>query len=192
MLRLGLAGTKGQMLVKVLKWIFSEAQDGKDIADRIIGTEKGQVRRWVKCGNDAVTASDLCEALASMSSLPGDHKTFVLEPTAAELEQEIPLKGGKGLNAKHFSLYHEIEFKYHENWRVPRPQCQRAVSVWAQPVVSSGDPNTNEKNCKGAKLGSTSECDTGKCARGRCFETSGPKESSWILCQITDQGTHVA
>ena len=39
MLRLGLAGAKGQMLVKVLKWIFSEAQDGKDIADRIIGTE---------------------------------------------------------------------------------------------------------------------------------------------------------
>ena len=68
MLRLGLAGAKGQMLVKVLKWIFSEAQDGKDIADRIIGTEKGQVRRWVKCGNDAVTASDLCEALASMNS----------------------------------------------------------------------------------------------------------------------------
>ena len=31
MLRLGLAGAKGQMLVKVLKWIFSEAQDGKDI-----------------------------------------------------------------------------------------------------------------------------------------------------------------
>ena len=50
----------------------------------------------------------------SMSSLPGDHKTFVLEPTAAELEQDIPLKGQKGSNAKHFSLYHEIEFMYHE------------------------------------------------------------------------------
>ena len=82
MLRLGLAGAKGQMLVKVLKWIFSEAQDGKDIADRIIGTEKGQVRRWVKCGSDAVTASDFCQALASMTSLPGDHKTVVLEAEA--------------------------------------------------------------------------------------------------------------
>ena len=68
MLRLGLAGANGQMLVKVLKWIFSEAQDGKDIADRIIGTEKGQVRRWVKCGNDAVTASDLCEGEHEQSS----------------------------------------------------------------------------------------------------------------------------
>ena len=68
MIRLGLAGASGEMLVKVLKWIFSEAQDGKDIADRIIGTEKGQVRRWVKCRNDAVTATDLCEALASMST----------------------------------------------------------------------------------------------------------------------------
>ena len=36
MLRLGLGGAKGQMLIKVLKWIFSEAQDGKDIADRIM------------------------------------------------------------------------------------------------------------------------------------------------------------
>ena len=26
-------------------------------------------------------------------------------------------------------------------------------------MVSSGDTHTNEKNCKGAKLGSTSECD---------------------------------
>ena len=68
----------------------------------------------MKCGNDAVTANDLCEALASMSSLPGNHKTCVLEPTPAELEQEIPLKGGKGSNAKHFNLYHEIEFKYDE------------------------------------------------------------------------------
>ena len=47
------------MLVKVLKWIFSEAQDGKDIADHFIGTGKVQTRRWVKSGNDAVTVHDL-------------------------------------------------------------------------------------------------------------------------------------
>ena len=89
------------MLVKVLKWIFSEAQDGKDIAGRIyiIGSEEDQVRRWVKCGNDAVTATDLYEALASMTSLPGDHKTVVLEPTPAELKEDIPLKDGIGSNA---------------------------------------------------------------------------------------------
>ena len=71
------------MLVKVLKWIFSKAH-GKDIASRIIGSEEDQVRRWVKCGNDAVTATDLCahEALASMTSLPGDYKTVVLEAEA--------------------------------------------------------------------------------------------------------------
>ena len=96
------------MLVKVLKWIFSEAQDGKDIAGRIIGSEEDQVRRWVKCGNDAVTATDLCahEALASMTCLPGDHKTVVLEPTPAELEdlEDIPLKEGKGSNAKALQL----------------------------------------------------------------------------------------
>ena len=84
------------MLVKVLSWIFSKAQDGKDIADRFIGAGKGQVCRWVKNGNDAATANDLCEALSSMTSLPGEHKTFVVQPTAAELEQEIPLKGEKG------------------------------------------------------------------------------------------------
>ena len=71
----------------------------------------------------------------AMSSLPGDHKTFVLEPTAAELEQEIPLKGGKGSNAKHFSLYHEIEFKYHERTGAflglnVREQFQFGPSQW--------------------------------------------------------------
>jgi len=70
-----------------------------------------------------------------MSSLPGDHKTFVLEPTAAELEQDIPLKGGKGSNAKHFSLYHEIEFKYHERTGAflglnVREQFQFGPSKW--------------------------------------------------------------
>ena len=62
------------MLVKVLEWLFSEAQDGKDVADRVIGTKKGQVKQWVKDGNDAVTADDLCKALSETKSLPGDHK----------------------------------------------------------------------------------------------------------------------
>ena len=39
MLRLGLAGASGEMLVKVLEWLYSEAQDGKDVADRFIGTK---------------------------------------------------------------------------------------------------------------------------------------------------------
>ena len=47
-----------------------------------------------------------------MDTLPGNHKTFVLQPTPAELEKDLPLKGGKGSNAKHFTLYHEIEFMY--------------------------------------------------------------------------------
>ena len=45
-----------------------------------------------------------------MDTLPGHHKTFVLQPTAADLEKALPLRGGKGSNAKHFTLYHEIEF----------------------------------------------------------------------------------
>ena len=45
-----------------------------------------------------------------MDTLPGHHKTFVLQPTAAELEKELPVKGAKGSNAKHFTPYHEIEF----------------------------------------------------------------------------------
>ena len=49
-----------------------------------------------------------------MNTLPGHHKSFVVQATAAELEKELPLKGGKGSNAKHFSLYHEIDFSYNE------------------------------------------------------------------------------
>ena len=47
-----------------------------------------------------------------MNTLPGHHKSFVVQATPAELEKQLPLKGGKASNAKHFSLYHEIEFSY--------------------------------------------------------------------------------
>ena len=91
MLRLGLAGASGEMLVKVLEWLYSEAQDGKDVADRVIGTKKGQVKQWVKDGNDAVTAADFCKALSGMKSLPGEHKTFVVECRSAN-----SIEGWKG------------------------------------------------------------------------------------------------
>ena len=48
----------GKMLVKVLKWICSEAQDGKDIADHLIGKGNYQVHFWVKNSNAAVSAYD--------------------------------------------------------------------------------------------------------------------------------------
>ena len=115
MLRLGLAGASGEMLVKVLEWLFSEAQDGKDVADRVIGTKKGQVKQWVKDGNDAVTADDLCKALSETKSLPGDHKTVVVQAADANAEVPIPLKGGKGSKAKHFGVYHQIQFVYAPN-----------------------------------------------------------------------------
>ena len=33
------------MLVKVLEWLYNEAQDGKDVADWVIVTKKGQVKQ---------------------------------------------------------------------------------------------------------------------------------------------------
>ena len=51
-----------------------------------------------------------------MDTLPGNHKSFVLQPTPADLEKDLPLKGGKGSNAQHFTqLYHEIEFVYDQH-----------------------------------------------------------------------------
>ena len=47
-----------------------------------------------------------------MNALPGVHKAFVVQPTPADLETDIPLKGGKVSNAKHLNLYHEVEFRY--------------------------------------------------------------------------------
>ena len=76
------------------------------MCDRFIGTEKGHLECWVKEGNDAATAKQVCERLSHMNTLPGHHKSFVVQATAAELEKELPLKGGKASNAKHFSLYH--------------------------------------------------------------------------------------
>ena len=102
------------MLVKVLKWMYSEAQDGKDVADRFIGTKKGHVEQWVKGGNDAATADQLCQALSEMSTLPGNHKTFVIQPTAAELETDYLLRVGKVqmLNTFH-CITRLIDFVYH-------------------------------------------------------------------------------
>ena len=59
LIRLGLAGASGEMLVKVVKWLYSEALDGKDMWDRFIGTEKGHLECWVKEGNDAATAEQV-------------------------------------------------------------------------------------------------------------------------------------
>ena len=41
MIRLGLVVDCCVILVKILIWIFSEANDGKDMADQFIGTAKG-------------------------------------------------------------------------------------------------------------------------------------------------------
>ena len=72
MIILGLAGhgASGEMLVKVLKWLFSEAQDGKDVCDRVIGTEKGHMECWVKKRSEAATAEQVCEGLSHMDTLP--------------------------------------------------------------------------------------------------------------------------
>ena len=48
-----------------------------------------------------------------MKAVAGEHKTFVVEPAPADAEVPIPLKGGKGSKAKHFGLYHQIQFVYH-------------------------------------------------------------------------------
>ena len=89
--------------MKVVKWLFNEAQNGKDMCDRVIGTEKGHLEFWVDQGNDAATAGQVC-GLSRMDTLKGNHKTFVLQPTPAELEKALPLKGGTGSNAKQFTL----------------------------------------------------------------------------------------
>ena len=44
--------------------------------------------------------------------LPGDNKTFVIQPTEAELESRLAFKGAKRLTQKHFTLYHDVEFVY--------------------------------------------------------------------------------
>ena len=85
---------------------------------------------WVKEGNDAATAEQVCEGLSHMDTLPGHHKTFVLQQTAADLEKNLPVKGGKGSNAKHFTLYHEIDHAKHFTL------CWRAVPVWSKQVFS--------------------------------------------------------
>ena len=54
----------GETLVKALEWLYSEAQDGKDVADCFIGTKKGLVKLWMKGGNGSVS-----------KSLIGEHKT---------------------------------------------------------------------------------------------------------------------
>ena len=45
----------GETLVKALEWLYSEAQDGKDVADCFIGTKKGLVKLWMKGGNGSVS-----------------------------------------------------------------------------------------------------------------------------------------
>ena len=41
------------MLVKVLEWLFSEAQDGKDVADRVNKERAGETvgEGWKRCSD---------------------------------------------------------------------------------------------------------------------------------------------
>ena len=124
-----------KLRVKVLEWLFSEAQDGKDVADRFIGTKKGWVKLWV---NDAVTAEDLCKALSEMKSLPGEHKTFVMEPADANAEVPVPLKGGKGSKAKHFWYVSSNSVCVSPRDRcICRVECPRAVQFWPIHVLGT-------------------------------------------------------
>ena len=91
--------------MKVLEWLYSEPQGGKGVAGRVIGTKEGQVK-------PSLAMVCVLKALSEMKSLPGDHKTFVVEPADADAGVPIPLKGGKS-KAKHFGLYHQIQFVYH-------------------------------------------------------------------------------
>ena len=112
-----------------------------------------------------------------MTSLPGENKTFVIEPTAAELEQDIPLKGGKGSNAKHFSLYYEIEFKYDEDSGAflglnVREQFQFGPSKWF-PVETLIQMKKIEKVHGAGAL-----------------KKKRAQKRTRFLCKITEKGTH--
>ena len=65
-----MAGASSEMRVKVLEWLRSEAYDGKDVADRFIGTKK--VRLKLSTGSTRLA----------------------VKSTPAHAEVPIPLKGG--------------------------------------------------------------------------------------------------
>ena len=63
----------------------------KDFAVYFIGVKKVTYANGFEEGNTAVCTQDLWQALS-----------------------EIAVKGGKGANSKHFTLYHEIDVRCHQ------------------------------------------------------------------------------
>jgi hypothetical protein len=61
-LRLGLA--HNHMAIPVVGWLYSEAQDGKDVCDRTIGPLKQHLRNTAKQGGTLQNATQLQMALS--------------------------------------------------------------------------------------------------------------------------------
>ena len=49
--------------IQILRWSFSEAQAGKGPCDRLAGTIKNHIYRYVNEGNKATTAEELLKAV---------------------------------------------------------------------------------------------------------------------------------
>ena len=86
--------------------MFSEAQAGKDICDRLIGPEKTCVKNHVKQENDVDTASQLCAALCTITTLTGHHSVVEYEPFQTASTPAIPVR--KTAATKNFARWSEV------------------------------------------------------------------------------------
>ena len=94
------------MALEVLEWMFSEAQAGKDVCDRLIAPQKTCVRNYVKQEHDVETASQLCSALSTITTLRGDHCVIEYEPFDTASTPAIP--GRKTNASKIFARWSEV------------------------------------------------------------------------------------
>ena len=83
-----------------------EAQAGKDICDRLIGPEKTCVKNHVKQENDVDTASQLCAALCTITTLTGHHSVVEYEPFQTASTPAIPVR--KTAATKNFARWSEV------------------------------------------------------------------------------------
>ena len=109
MLVAGLKDIGARVGISVVRYDFSEPQQGKDICDRIICPLKSSIRRFCNEGNDIINAQDMQKALLTLP---------VKGTTASVNEIDESVNKLKTKKIKDFSSFHNFRFEDDGSLRV--------------------------------------------------------------------------
>ena len=106
--------------VKILAWIFSEAQDGKNACDRLLASKKGQLKKYVDSNKgNILLASDISKALIDLR----DERSWLhclanMRACVVFDGKEVPRVDIKAPSKVAISKYSDFQFDYSDDFGI--------------------------------------------------------------------------